>query len=307
MRIIASLVLLCAAAPASAEEIVHSFRGSKFNDQLLSYETTPPGPFFQCEEEGLRIHYLKGAVPSKAPGICWNMPVGGDFVAEVHYEILQSRAAGIQLYLKLDNPTQDGIALYRNLDPQSGSWVSFGHLAASQNKDRVDKSPKKRVRLDEASHRGWLRLEREGTTLIASFADGDAGPFQEVSRSPIDACDVKRVSVRGKASTVGDPNGRLDLRLLKVRLQAQELIRSGNRSAPAGQASRQRGIWSDDGIPGGWALGATLAGALFLLGGVWLAVRRPRRSSRTPPPDGGGSSPLPKPTAPAGGLLTPPT
>ena len=117
MRTLGSALLLCVvAAPAWSEEIVHDFRGGKFDDQLFRYDGPNAEQFIKLEEQGLRITIPAGKAPKAAVGIYIRGPVRGDFTATTRYEIIQvdqplsGWGVGVEMYLMCDNAVRDGIS-----------------------------------------------------------------------------------------------------------------------------------------------------------------------------------------------------
>jgi hypothetical protein len=137
------------------------------------------------------------------------------------------------------------------------------------------------------SNRGRLRLAREGSVLIASVAEGDQEQFQEIHRSEIDTADPRMVRFAGL--TGGDPNARLDARLLQFQLQWQDPASS----AEVPQSSGRRGSLV-------WAMIVILVvlGVCFVL--LWMRRRPATRAPQQPAAAGKAAGPPAGKTLPAG-------
>jgi hypothetical protein len=183
MRILASAVLLLVAASVSAEEVRHTFRGSRAGDKLFRYDGPTPEQFVSSEEEGLRWRFVAGKAPTRPVGLYWRFPVRGDFVATARYGILQADrpdeglGAGVEMYLMLDGPTRDGVSFGRL------TRLTFLHLSNNEAGKRYPRQSRFFPATPE-SDPGRLRLTRRGPTLIASLAVGEQEQFQE-SIAPI--------------------------------------------------------------------------------------------------------------------------
>jgi hypothetical protein len=290
MRILAGTVLLWVAAPAFAEELVQNFRGGKYDAQRFRYDGPTPEQFIRPENEGLRWRFSADRAPPRPVGIYWRTPVRGDFAATVSLEILQADGPGLsgpgaELYVALENPSADALALTCRPLPKGGSVVELTHMTTLNGK-RVLKEGSL-IPTPFLNKRARLRLAREGPTLIASAADGDTEPLREFHRVGAGTAPVRMVRFAG---TPGQgSNATLDMRLLEFQLTLQDPGRLGPSvaqpapSAPADRPGSPRRL--------GWgsALAATL---VFLTAVVFLWRRRskakplagPAPDKRSPPP-----------------------
>jgi transposase len=224
MRIL-SIMLLLGCVPTLSGQELYDFRGGRFDAELFRLEGPTPTDFVTQEAEGLRWRFVPGNRPPRTVGIVWRPPVQqGNFVATARYEILEvSRPAtgfglGPELYLILDTPgavdasRRDGISYSRLVRPKEGPYITFSHLASNPEGKRYTKTFKG-METTEQSQRGRLRVAREGSTLIAFVAEGDAADFVEVHRSEIGPIAVRMI--RFGAIAGGDPDSTLDMRLLE--------------------------------------------------------------------------------------------
>jgi hypothetical protein len=216
----------------------HDFRGATFEPKYLRYCGPTPANFLKLEAEGLRLRYTGANVPptNNPCGVEWRFHVRGNFVATAQYEIFKceppSRGtflAGGELYMKLDNPTSDAIAVSRGVYPDGSAAVDFKLLTSGGPGKRIVRDFK-RLHTTDKSLRGRLRLARDGPIATASFAEGEAGPFTAFQRSEIGNADIRLVRFAGIAG--GDAHAVLDLRILELQLEGEALALDGPFSTP---------------------------------------------------------------------------
>jgi hypothetical protein len=194
------------------------------------------------EAEGLRLRYTGADVPptNNPSGVAWRYHVRGNFVATAQYEVLKceppSRGtfdAGVELYLRLDNPTSDAITVARGVYPNGSAAINFKVLTNDGKGKRISRDYKLHPTTDK-SLRGRLRLARTGSIVTASFAEGDEGPFTEFQRTEISAADIRLVRIAGIAG--GDRNAVLDLRILEFQVEGEALALEGRFATPIAKA-----------------------------------------------------------------------
>jgi hypothetical protein len=249
LALLASLTLgpvLAAHRFASADEPLpgvaqqrraHDFRGPRFDPNYFRYCGPTPAQFLKLEAEGLRLRYPgPGVPPTHNPsGVEWRFHVRGNFVATAQYEILKceppSRGTfllGGELYMKLDNPTSDAIAVSRGVYPDGSAAIDFKVLTDGVRKRVVRDF--KRLHTTDKSLRGRLRLARDGPIVTASCAEGDGGPFTRFQRSEIGIADIRIVRFAGIAG--GDAHAVLDMRILELQLEGEALALDGPFATP---------------------------------------------------------------------------
>jgi hypothetical protein len=234
MRLPAGLLLLCLAGPAVAEQkVAYDFRGARFDAEQLAYTGPTPDQFLKPEADGLRLRYPGAGVPptNNPAGVAWRYHVRGNFVATAHYEILRNEPpakgtflAGVELYLKLNNPTSDAIMVARGVYPKGSTAFDFKVLTSDGKGKRVTRDFKLHPTTDK-SLRGRLRLARTGPIVAASFAEGDEGPFTEFQRAEVGTADVQRVRLAGIAG--GDRSVVLDMRILELGIEGDDVALDG--------------------------------------------------------------------------------
>lgn len=239
VRIPACLLLLCIAGPALAEQkLSHDFRGARFDPDSFRYGGPTPDKFLKPEADGLRLRYTGADVPptNNPSGVAWRYHVRGNFVATVRYEILKCEPpskgtflAGVELYLRLDNPDADAVMIARGVYPDGSAAFDFKALTKDATGKRGTKDFK-RLNTTEKSLRGRLRLAREGPIVTASFAAEEEAQFHEIQRCEIGNADIRLVRFAGIAG--GDRNAVLDMRILEFQLEGEELGLDGRFAPP---------------------------------------------------------------------------
>jgi len=209
--------------PARAAEIIHDFRTESFDSKRFRFEGPGASQFIKPEAKGLHWRFADGKAPEKPVGVYWNSRVQGDFAVTVQYEIKEitkpqkGNGVGVELYLMLDGPSKDGISLSR-VEPSDGlPTVRFLHLTTdTKSGKRYSTLGSRTAATLQASERGRLRLVRTGTTLVASWSEGDNPEFWELQRTDVPATDLKMARFAGISGS--DPNAKLDMLLLEYRM-----------------------------------------------------------------------------------------
>jgi RNA polymerase sigma factor (sigma-70 family) len=223
-----SLASLGAAAPMllqppakAAEEVEHDFRASRFDERLLWYSGPKDKGYLTPEAEGLRLRFTEERFPTSGMGAQWRFHADGDLMATGRYEILRVDAPksgiGIEMYWSLLSPAKDGLS-YNYIMTAQGPMLRLTWLVDGNGK-RLRKDQKQQK--TSLANRGRLRMARQGSTLIASFADADEDTFQEFHRVDIGTAKVNVLRFGGIPGT--DKTAALDARLLDMQLQADTL------------------------------------------------------------------------------------
>lgn len=205
-----------------AADFNHDFRSGSFDFKQFRYEGPDAGKYIKPEASGLHWKFSPGKAPERPVGVYWNSRVSGDFTVTVRYEILEATApktgpgVGAELYLMLDGPGKDGIALSRLELPDGTAAMKFVHLATDQMTGKRQTSASRTVATLPSSLRGELRLSRTGPELVASWAEGENSEFQSLIQTVVPMTDLQMARFAGV--TGGDSNAQLDMRLLEYRL-----------------------------------------------------------------------------------------
>jgi hypothetical protein len=232
MRCTACALLLGLAVSSVAQEpLLHDFRDRKFDRDVLTYSGRTPEKYIALEKEGLRLRYTGNDAPpsNNTAGVAWRFHARGDFVVTAKYEILHAErpkkgwAVGAELYLRVKNPNKDGVSFSRILPPAGEPLISFTYMTNGADGKRFAKFPKQ-VATTDRSLRGAFRVARQGTMLIASFAEAD-DEFKEFQRAEIGNADIDLIRFAGLGG--GDPNAVLDMRMLDFNLQGKDLGYNG--------------------------------------------------------------------------------
>jgi DNA-directed RNA polymerase subunit RPC12/RpoP len=276
-----ALLFVAVSKTASAQEVIHDFRGSK----SIGKNFRPEGPnshqYITPEPEGLRWRFVPDEAPTKPVGIYWRNWVHGDFAATVRYEVLEAEPAnksssvGPQMYLMLDgNPHRDGVAF--TLQMQSLTVSSFQFLLLSNNQAGQRITKNRHVHPAPAgSERGRMRLAREGAMLVLSIAPGDEEQFQEIHRAEIGEAPIRMVRFAGVNG--GDATAKLDMRLLEFRIEGKNI---GPVEDVAAAPLAQKEEAEAPVRPRFWRLWAAGIVGVVCLAGMLIVVRRKMRPAR---------------------------
>jgi len=284
VRLVRAALLAIVLAPSSAQgqDFAHSFRMDKLNQDIFRYHGAGAEKFVTPEAEGLRIRYDGANAPLNPVGVDRPVPLRGDFTVTVRYEVLKAEpgkggGVGPELYLVLDNPHRDGIALDQRVRPSGERALSYNHLTNNEEGKRVGAAYKS-TPTTEASDTGRLRLARQGRTLIASWAEGKDEEFKELTRDDIGLMNIRLIRLGGASGR--DRNANLDLRFLEFHLRGGEAVAAAqedaNAPAPDGQPRMRWTIVAAIGIFFFVTLAAAIVVALIML------RRRPLAAQTTP-------------------------
>jgi DNA-directed RNA polymerase subunit RPC12/RpoP len=213
--------LTCATNATLGQEAKLDFRGKKDHEDFIRPAGKNGEKYLSYDDEGMRIHFKSGEGPSEPVGISWRFPVRGDFATSVHYEILEitpptrGGGVGLELYLMLDNNARDGIPFARLVTGKVSRVLSVQLRTNDDAGNRITKGYK--AIAPPENPRGRLKLAREKSTLIASYAEGDDENYVELNRIEIGEFDLRMVRI---AIVVGnDPKAQADIRILECSLK----------------------------------------------------------------------------------------
>jgi hypothetical protein len=251
---------------ARGEDAKFDFRKKQFDEGWFRHVGADATKYIQFEDEGMRIRFPAGDTPKEAIGIHWNCRLGGEFTVSAHFEILQAESTGqgtgAEMWLHLENEHQDGLPISRLLRTGEGRCFTFVRMTGPRN----SRKPLgwKALPAASTSERGWLRIERKGNIVIGSKAEGDDGPFEEISRFEIADCEVRTIRFAGL--TPRNQNAALDLRLLEFNLQGT-LIGLPPRLAPIAPIGAVEGPAVTPPVARAWTLWIVV-----VLGGLTLLL-----------------------------------
>lgn len=221
-RVLTMVIIAVAAPSLDAVEVIHDFRTETFDTKQFRLEGPNASQFIHPESQGLHWRFGEGKTPERPVGVYWNTRIQGDFAVTVSYAIQvastpkKGGGVGAELYLMLDGPSKDGIALSRVELPDGSAAIKFMHLANDSTSGQRTMSSSRTVMTQQISKRGRLRFVRTGAELVAAWSEGDDTEFSELQRTEVPGTDLNMARFAGV--TGSDTGAKLDMRLLEYRL-----------------------------------------------------------------------------------------
>ena len=212
----------------------------------------------------------RGSSILRPVGVVPRFRVHGDFSITLAYTILKvdspvrGYGPGVVIWAETGTPTNDAVTVERGVIPKEGErYTSTRISGAGPPEDR-----KYDVRRTPAQSRsGNIRLERAGSMVTASYAEGK-DPFRVVRTVELGPGDLTMVRF---GATTGVSDLSIEIRLEDVTIRAGGLARLP-RSAP-------RTAWVSFGTSAAGVTGLALLGAA-----VWWLGARKRTASQTQAP-----------------------
>jgi RNA polymerase sigma factor (sigma-70 family) len=211
------------------QTIQESFRGGRFNRELLRWSGPTPENFIRLEPEGLRITLPSRDGPAQPLGIALRPAVRGDFELEATFELLnvarpgEQRGAGLTVYFFMDDEEWNGLYFGKMDERVRGPAFVTGHLAGdrSRGEERVSKFTDT-VAARDGSGTFRLRVVRRGATFRFFAADGETGELRHLQTLEVSDEDVR--IVRFAADPGWSPNVVVDGRLVEFTMRAEEFV-----------------------------------------------------------------------------------
>jgi len=266
---VALIVGLMVGAQPEIIEIHYDFRGKKFDDKVFQFEGPNAAKIVKMEEEGLRITLTPEFGARKPVGIWLREWIKGDFIATVAYELLETATPpadsglGVSLYVMLNSPVRDGINLGFFIREKEGHVFSISHMVDDKKEGRRVGKNFETFPAKSASIKGKLRVERVGSMLTQSVAEGNSSVFKQIAQLDVGPDDVRNLRF---AADPGNGINFVDARITDFMIQTERMI-------PAGRPAELPG-----GIPGYWLVFGGIAAVAILFFGfrLWRRQRDPR-------------------------------
>jgi hypothetical protein len=260
-------VILLAQPPAGPAkdrapvEEYYDFRGRQLPPGLLLFGE---GRFLHLEPEGVRITLPKDREDLDPVCLARDFEAVGDFEVTTTFEILSaetpppSYGVGVSLFVRKAPPWKGSASVCRLVRAKGQQIVLWDQALEVEGPGGKLETAAGAVPCADTV--GRLRLRRTGTTVQWLWAPGTAGEdFQELHRCEFGGEPVGRVLVSG---LTGRKPCALDARFVDFRIRATPVA-----GVPAAAPPR-----------GSWKVLLALALVLPVSVGVWLAVRRGRRT-----------------------------
>jgi RNA polymerase sigma-70 factor (ECF subfamily) len=211
------------------QRVKESFRGGRFNHELLRWSGPTPEKFIRLEPEGLRITLPSQDGPAQPVGIALRPAVRGDFELEATFELLhvarpdEQWGAGLTVYFFMDDEEWNGLYFGKMNERVRGPVFVTCNLTGdrSRGEERVSKFA------DTVAARGGsgtfrLRVVRRGTTFRFFAADGETGALRHLQSLEVSDEDVR--IVRFAADPGWLPNVIVDGRLVELTMRAEHFV-----------------------------------------------------------------------------------
>jgi hypothetical protein len=256
------------AGPDSAHltaEFHQDFRGEKFDYKALKLAGGNAEQLVKAERGGLRILMPAGINNPAGVGVVPRFQIHGDFEITVAYTILKADAPirgyglSVGVWAETGTPNNDAVTVERGIIPKEGERYTSTRVSG-EGPPEVRKYDVRRAPAQSRS--GKIRLERAGSMVTASYAEGKE-PFRVIRRVELGPEDLTMVRV-GAETGVSDHS--IEIRLEDLTIRAEGL--PGFASPPP----------APPGFP--WGLAAGSGAGLALLGAAvwWLAAAKRSRS-----------------------------
>jgi Protein of unknown function (DUF1583) len=206
-----------------------SFRGGRFNGELLRWAGPNPERFIHREPEGLRITLPSRDGPAQPLGVALRPVVRGDFELEATFQLLhlarpeEGWVAGLTVYFFMEDEEWNGLWFGKMNERGRGPVFVTGHRTGdrSRGEERVDKFTDT-VAAQGGSGIFRLRADRRGATFRFFAADGETGAFHHLQTLEVSRQDVR--IVRFAADPGWLPSAVVDGRLIEFAMRAEEFV-----------------------------------------------------------------------------------
>jgi hypothetical protein len=201
-------------------EYRQDFRGGKFDNKTLRLVGGNAEELITTEPEGLRIRMPAGRKNPAPVGVVPRFRIHGDFEITATFAILKAddpiRGYGVAatLWAETDTPNDEAVTIERGIIPNEGERFTSTRISGPQENRKYD------VRRARAKARsGKIRMERVGSTVTTSYADGDQ-PFRKLRTVELGPEDL--TLVRAAAET-GVSDHAVDVRFEDLTIRAEAL------------------------------------------------------------------------------------
>jgi hypothetical protein len=194
--------------------------------------------FVRPERGGLRVRIPDGLKNPEAVGVAPRCRIRGDFEITASYTIVKAdqpvRGYGLAatLWAETDTPTHEAVTIERGIIPKEGERFTSTRVSGPPHARKYDV---RRARAESRS--GRIRMERVGSKVTTSFADGKQ-PFRVLRSVELGPEDLTLVRL-GAETGMSDHAVEILLEDLTIRAEALPGLRAPTR-APAGSPGPSR-------------------------------------------------------------------
>ncbi len=224
--------------PRLAAEFHQDFRGVDLDLRTMARVGGYSEQFVRPHRDGLRVRIPGGGNNPEPVGVAPRCRVRGDFEITVSYTIVNAdkpvRGYGVAatLWVETDTPTREAVTIERGIIPKEGERFTSTRVSGPAHARKYD------VRRASAKSRsGKLRMERVGSKVTTSFADGEK-PFRVLRTVELGTQDLTLVRL-GAETGMSDHSVEILLTELTIRAQALPGLRV-SKPAPSGSPKPAR-------------------------------------------------------------------
>jgi Protein of unknown function (DUF1583) len=221
--------------PRLTAEFHQDFRDGTLDTRRMRWVGGYAERFVRPVRGGLRIVIPAGLENPEATGVAPRCRIHGDFEITVSYKIVKAdepiRGYGLAatLWAQTDTPTHEAVTIERGIIPREGERFTSTRVSGPADARKYD------VRRKPAGSRsGRIRMERVGTKVTTSFADGEQ-PFRVLRTVELGPEDLTLVRL-GAETGMSDHAVEILLEDLTIRAEALPGLRapaSGNPPGPS--------------------------------------------------------------------------
>jgi Protein of unknown function (DUF1583) len=226
--------------PRLAVEFRQDFRDSKLDTRTMSRVGGDAEQFVRTDPAGLRIRIPAGLNNHEAVGIAPRCRVHGDFEITVSFTIVKADTpirgygVGASVWVETNTATNEALTIERGIIPKEGERFTSTRVSGYP----LDRKYNVRRAL-ATSRSGKLRMERVGTKVTTSYADGDK-PFRVLRTVELGPEDVTLVRLAAETG-VSDHSVEVLFEDLTIRADALPGLRLPASKAPATTPNAARG------------------------------------------------------------------
>jgi hypothetical protein len=205
-----------------AVEFHQDFRGGKIDDETLRLVGGNAEQLVKIEPDGLHIRMPEGVKNPAPVGVVPRFWVHGDFEITVSFEILTAdkpvRGYGLaaSIWVETDTDTAEAATIERGIIPMEGERFTSTRISGPPPPENRKYDAR---RMPAMSRSGKLRMAREGSSIITSFADGTQ-PFRVLRKVALGPEDLTMVRV---AAETGVSDHSIEVRFQDLTIRADGL------------------------------------------------------------------------------------
>ncbi len=235
--------------PRLVAEYHQDFHGGKFDYKTLKLVGGSAEQLVKAERDGLHIRMPAGLNNPAPVGVALRFRVHGDFEITVSCAIVKAdnptRGYGLaaSVWVETDTENAEAVTIERSIQPKEGERFTSTRISGPPPPE----NRKYDVRRERTESRfGKIRMAREGSMVITSFADGTK-PFRVLRTVELGPEDLTLVRV---AAETGVSDHAVEIRLEDLTIRAEALPGYAGAGPAAPQATSR--------FPWGLVAGASL-------------------------------------------------